>query len=170
MRKRTTQQLRAVCEALQEDHSHPSAEEIYRRVQQVFPRISLGTVYRNLQRLVAEGQIRAVRLGDRMTRYDPTLEDHDHFICQRCGRVEDVWLERDRQINLTPLIKKGFTIIDHSLAIHGVCRQCSRLRGRQVPTGRKHHSRSSDVTPPPPAERTAKMEDRQEALANNRQA
>ena len=135
IRKRTTRQLTAVYETLQGDHSHPSAEEIHQRVQKTSPRVSLGTVYRNLQRLTEEGKIRTVRLGERSARYDPTLEDHDHFICQRCGRVDDIWLKRDRRVNLAPLVSKGFTVLDHSLAIHGLCPQCKQRR-----TPRRHSS------------------------------
>lgn len=136
-RKRTTRQLTAVYDALQGDHSHPSAEEIHRRVQNVSPRVSLGTVYRNLQRLTEEGKIRTVRLGERNARYDPTLEEHDHFICQCCGRVDDVWLKRDRRVNVTPLVAKGFTIIDQSLAVHGLCPQCGPQRALQRQAKRK---------------------------------
>jgi Fur family transcriptional regulator, peroxide stress response regulator len=131
IRKRTTRQLTAVYEALQGDHSHPSAEEIHRRVQKTSPRVSLGTIYRNLQRLTEEGKIRTVRLGECSARYDPTLEDHDHFICQRCGRVDDIWLKRDRRVNFAPLVSKGFTVLDHSLEIHGLCPQCKQRRPSQ---------------------------------------
>ena len=131
IQKRTTWQLTAVYEALQGDHSHPSAEEIHQRMRKISPNVSLGTIYRNLQRLTEEGKIRTVRLGERSARYDPTLEDHDHFICQRCGRVDDVWLKRDRQVNLAPLVAQGFTIIGQSLAVHGLCQQCGQKRTLQ---------------------------------------
>ena len=124
--KRTTRQLTAVYETLQSDHSHPGAEEIHRRVRKLSPKMSLGSVYRNLQHLTAEGKIRTVHIGDRSARYDPTLEAHDHFICQRCGRVDDVWLKHDRQANLAPLVNQGFTVIDQNLAIRGLCRQCGQ--------------------------------------------
>src|ERR671931_345977 len=97
VRKRATRQLAAVYKALQGDHSHPSADEIYRRVRKTLPRISLGTVYRDLQRLVAEGKIRMLLLGERVARYDPMVAEHDHFICQQCGRVEDVLLAREQR-------------------------------------------------------------------------
>src|SRR5215813_10443558 len=115
IQKRATQQLATVYEALQGDHSHPSADEVYQRVRQTLPRISLGTVYRNLQRLVAEGKIRMFLLGERVARYDPMMAEHDHFICQQCGSIEDVLLERNRQVNLAPLVNKGFTVTTHSL-------------------------------------------------------
>jgi len=130
--KRATRQLAAVYEALQGDLSHPSADEIYQRVRKTLPHISLGTVYRNLQRLVAEGKIRMFLLGERVTRYDPMVAEHDHFICQRCGRVEDVWLERDRRVNLTALMHKGFTVTTHSLEIHGLCQRCGRGQQRNA--------------------------------------
>src|SRR5262245_11242453 len=115
-RKRTTRQLTAVYQALHGDHSHPGADEIYRRVRKTLPRIGLGTVYRNLLRLVEEGKIRLFLLGERVARYDSILEEHDHFICFCCGRVEDVLLERSR-VNLAPLEDEGFTVTAHSLAI-----------------------------------------------------
>lgn len=126
MQKRSTRQLTAVYEALLGDHSHPSADEIFMRVRKTLPRISLGTVYRNLQRLVEEGKIRMLFSGGRMTRFDPMLAEHDHFICRQCERVIDVVLEGDRQVNLAPLVEQGFTITTQSLAIHGLCQQCSQ--------------------------------------------
>jgi len=135
IQKRATQQLAAVYAALHGDHSHPSADEIYQRVRKRLPRISLGTVYRNLQRLVEEGKIRMFLLGERVARYDSMVAEHDHFICQQCGRVDDLLLEQGHQVNLQPLIERGFTVLIHSLAIHGLCQQCGQ--GQQ----RKSHAR-----------------------------
>ncbi|MBI3795908.1 MAG: transcriptional repressor [Deltaproteobacteria bacterium] len=150
--KRATRQLAAVYQALQGDHSHPSADEVYQRVRRTLPRISLGTVYRNLQRLVTEGKIRMFLLGERIARYDPMVAEHDHFICQRCGRVEDVLLERNRQVNLAPLVNQGFTVTAHSLAIHGLCQKCGRVRphragARRVPKGPDGRGESTAVSP-----------------------
>src|SRR5215813_14157202 len=125
VQKRATRQMAAVYEALQRDPSHPSADEIHRRVRSTLPHISLGTVYRNLQRLVDEGNIRRLRLGERVMRYDPMVAEHDHFICQQCGQIVDVQLERDRHVNLTPLVKRGFTIATHSLSVYGFCQNCT---------------------------------------------
>lgn len=140
VRKRATRQLGAVYEALQGDHSHPSADEIYQRVRRKLPHISLGTVYRNLQRLVEEGKIRMFLLGERVARYDPMVEEHDHFICQQCGRVEDVLLKRERQVNLTPLLPEGFTITMQSLAIHGLCQHCGQKRRRRAKIAKTNSS------------------------------
>jgi Fur family transcriptional regulator, peroxide stress response regulator len=123
--KRATRQLEAVFQALQGNPSHPFADEIYRRVRKKLPRISLATVYRNLQRLVEDGKIRTVLLGERVVRYDPEISDHDHFICEGCGRVIDLFLERDRQVDLAPLVSDGYIVTTHTLTVYGVCQVCT---------------------------------------------
>jgi len=123
--KRATRQLEAVFQALQGDPTHPFADEIYRRVRKKLPRISLATVYRNLQRLVEDGKIRTVLLGERVARYDPETNDHDHFICESCGRVIDLFLERDRQVDLTPLVSDGYLVSTHNLTVYGFCQVCA---------------------------------------------
>jgi Fe2+ or Zn2+ uptake regulation protein len=123
--KRATRQLEAVFQALQGDPSHPFADAIYRRVRKTLPRISLATVYRNLQRLVDDGKIRTVLLGERVARYDPETSDHDHFVCEACGRVQDLFLERDRQVDLSPLMRDGYVVTTHTLTVYGMCQGCA---------------------------------------------
>lgn len=128
VQKRMTRQLAAVYEAVVEDASHPSAEAIYRRVRQSLPHIGLGTVYRNLQRLTEEGKVRVLVLGKRTTRYDAVAAEHDHFICQKCGQVLDLLLERDRHIDVAPLVDQGLLVTTQSVLLHGLCRQCGEKR------------------------------------------
>src|SRR5262245_28123351 len=85
-RKRKTRQLEQVFAALQGDHTHPFAHEIYRRVHKKLPRISLATVYRNLHNLVEEGKIRTLLVDDQGTRFDPETREHDHL----CGSTPDL--------------------------------------------------------------------------------
>lgn len=139
LQKRSTRQLTAVYKALLNDHSHPSADEIFMRVRKTLPRISLGTVYRNLQRLVEEGKIRLVFTDGRVTRFDPMIAEHDHFICRHCDRVIDVVVEGDRQVNLAPLVEQGFTIATQSLSIYGLCQQCNQ-QSRGKPRGKMNAS------------------------------
>jgi Fur family transcriptional regulator, peroxide stress response regulator len=137
--KRATRQSEAVFQALQDDPTHPFADEIYHRVRKKLPRISLATVYRNLQRLVEDGKIRTVLLGERVARYDPETSDHDHFVCESCGRVIDLFLERKRQVDLTSLANDGYIVTTHKLTVYGVCRVC---------TGHSETSASARVTIP----------------------
>src|SRR2546427_12066526 len=127
-RTRTTRQLEQVFTALQGDHSHPFAHEIYQRVHKRLPRISLATVYRNLHSLVEEGKIRTLLLDEQAARYDPDTSEHDHFVCERCGRVGDLFLRRARRIDLTSLAKQGYVVTTHTLTVHGMCRVCAARR------------------------------------------
>lgn len=77
--RRQTRQRSLVYEAVAATKSHPTAEWVYERVRRSMPRVSLGTVYRNLQLLVAEGRIRSWTRG-RTARFDADLSDHDHFV------------------------------------------------------------------------------------------
>jgi Fe2+ or Zn2+ uptake regulation protein len=136
VRKRTTRQLEQVFKALQHDHTHPFAHEIYRRVHRKLPRISLATVYRNLHSLVAEGKIRTLLLDEQGARFDPETSPHDHFVCARCGRVIDLFLRRARRIDLSPLAKQGYVVTTHNLTVHGICQVCAARRRASRPRRR----------------------------------
>jgi Fur family ferric uptake transcriptional regulator len=136
VRKRTTRQLEQVFKALQHDHTHPFAHEIYRRVHRKLPRISLATVYRNLHSLVAEGKIRTLLLDEQGARFDPETSPHDHFVCARCGRVIDLFLRRARRIDLSPLAKQGYVVTTHNLTVHGMCQVCAARRRASRPRRR----------------------------------
>ena len=127
-RTRRTRQLDQVFKALQGDHSHPFAHEIYKRVHKKLPRISLATVYRNLHSLVEEGKIQTLLLGEQVARYDPETSDHDHFICERCGRVSELFLKRSRRIDLTSLARDGYVVTTHRLTVYGMCQACTARR------------------------------------------
>lgn len=139
-RKRTTRQLEQVFAVLQGDHSHPFAHQIYQRVHRKLPRISLATVYRNLHSLVEEGKIRTLLLDEQGARFDPETSRHDHFVCERCGRVVDLFLRRERQLDLNSLAKQGYVVTTHSLTVHGTCQVCAarrRTARSQRPAARK---------------------------------
>ena len=127
-RKRRTRQLEQVFAALQGDHSHPFAHEIYRRVLKKLPRISLATVYRILHSLVKEGKIRTLLLDEQGARFDPETSQHDHFVCERCGRVVDLFLRRARLLDLGSLAKQGYVVTTHSVTVHGICQVCVARR------------------------------------------
>jgi Fe2+ or Zn2+ uptake regulation protein len=125
--RRQTRQRRLVYETVAETVSHPTAEWVYERVRRRMPRVSLGTVYRNLQLLVSEGLLRS-RTRGRITRYDADLAPHDHFSCRRCGLLLD--LERaprafseERQLRA-----RGHEIEERILEFVGICRDCRHHR------------------------------------------
>ena len=91
---RCTPQRYAVMAFLMEHNRHPTAAEILEAVNRVDPRTSRATTYNNLRDLVQAGLVREVAVEGRAARFDAKVMRHHHFICDRCGDVEDVeWYE-----------------------------------------------------------------------------
>jgi Fur family ferric uptake transcriptional regulator/Fur family peroxide stress response transcriptional regulator len=133
LRRRTTRQRRLVFEAVAATDAHPTAEWVYERVRRSLPRISLGTVYRNLQLLVAEGRLCSWTRG-RTTRYDADLSAHDHFSCRECGLLLDLERTPRAFVEERRLRARGHEIEDRVLEFVGICRDC---RHRRKAGGRK---------------------------------
>jgi Fur family peroxide stress response transcriptional regulator len=75
---------------LMEHNSHPTAAEIFEAANRVDPRSSRATTYKNLRDLVQAGLVREVAVEGRSARFDAEGMRHHHFICDRCGDVEDI--------------------------------------------------------------------------------
>src|SRR6478752_6637277 len=87
---RCTPQRYAVMAFLMGHPSHPTAAEIFEAVNRVDPRSSRATTYNNLRDLVEAGLVREVAVEGRAARFDAKGVPHHHFICDRCGAVEDI--------------------------------------------------------------------------------
>ena len=87
---RCTPQRYAVMAFLMKHNRHPTAAEILEAVNRVDPRSSRGTTYNNLRDLVKAGLVREVAVEGRAARFGAEGKRHHHFICDRCGKVEDV--------------------------------------------------------------------------------
>jgi Fe2+ or Zn2+ uptake regulation protein len=121
--QRSTRQLTTTLEVLVQACDHPTAEQILVRVRERLPRVSLGTVYRNLEKLRAQGQLRVVNIGPGVARYDAVLTEHDHFVCDSCGAVIDLdTLSADS--NVSRLQTEGYVVRACSMVVHGLCRTC----------------------------------------------
>ncbi len=123
-KRRKSKQLEVIWEAIKDETSHPSADQVYGKVRSVIPNISLGTVYRNLQKLVAEEKLQVLTLG-RTQHFDPEVECHEHFICEECGRVYDFIVDHREKILPASLPHEGFRVTSHHLALYGTCKHCS---------------------------------------------
>jgi Fe2+ or Zn2+ uptake regulation protein len=120
---RNTKQLQIIWDTVKDDKSHPTADQIYDRVRKKMPSISLGTVYRNLQKLVSDEKLQVLMRG-RSQHFDPLVERHQHFICERCDRVYDVLIDHQREITPVKLPHEGFRVTSHQLAFYGTCKHC----------------------------------------------
>lgn len=124
MRNRWSRQREIIMTVLKGTKSHPTADWIYQEVRKSLPRISLGTVYRNLKLLKERGEILELQYGDGQRRFDGNPENHYHFSCQSCGRVYDVDepLKSDMEVDLTD--KLGFIVTHHRVEFYGLCKDC----------------------------------------------
>jgi len=96
------------------------------RARRILPRIGLGTVYRNLQRLVDEDKIGMFFPDERRVRYDPITTNHIHFVCQQCSQIKDVFLDQPLLgIDFSMFVRSGYTISSHNIVIKGLCPTCS---------------------------------------------
>ena len=124
MRPRRTRQREVVLSVVRSTMDHPSADWVFRQARRRLPHISLGTVYRNLKRLTADGLIREIHAGGQGTRFDGNTGDHHHVRCVGCGRVNDLPLTVDTSREEAAARALNFRILGHQVEIQGVCAQC----------------------------------------------
>lgn len=121
---RKTRQRQVILDVLKTTSSHPSADWIYEEVRKTIPKISLGTVYRNLKLLKEKGEILRLQYGYSRSRFDGTSENHYHFTCRKCDRVYDMKEPLKRDIERDMAEKLGFVITHHSMEFYGICKEC----------------------------------------------
>ena len=122
--QRNTRQREVILEELRKLRSHPTAVGLYELVRRRLPRISLGTVYRNLELLAAMGEIQKLGPGAAQARFDGNTDRHDHLRCIDCGRVDDLPgapldLAQVKHNDLS-----GYKLLGYRLEFVGVCPGC----------------------------------------------
>jgi len=123
---RSTPQRYAVMAFLMEQAGHPTAAEIFEAVNRVDPRSSRATIYNNLRDLVQAGLVREVAMEGRAARFDAKDMRHHHFICDRCGNLEDVdWYDVPRP-TAASLGKR--VLRECELIFRGLCAKCAPRR------------------------------------------
>ena len=126
---RCTPQRYALMAFLMDCHGHPTAAEIFETVNRLDPRSSRATIYNNLRDLVQAGLVREVAVEGRAARFDAKRTQHHHFICDRCGNVEDVeWYEVPKPA-AGSLGKRR--IRECELIFRRLCRKCLPRQGKR---------------------------------------
>lgn len=123
---RMTKQRKAILRVLKNTDSHPTADWIYEKVKKDIPNISLGTVYRNLNVLAEMGKIKVLNYGSSQSRYDGKSGHHYHFHCEKCGKVYDLELDLETDLNYEVNNKTGFIANQHRLEFSGICPDCQQ--------------------------------------------
>jgi Fe2+ or Zn2+ uptake regulation protein len=108
----------AVAEYVLLTGEHPSADLVWKRVQDRVPYISRATVYNTLNLFVEKGLLRALHIAEDSVVFDPKLDTHHHFIDDETGQIHDVPWDKVQVCNLDEL--RGFKIRDYQVVMHGV--------------------------------------------------
>ncbi|MBN1488952.1 MAG: transcriptional repressor [Phycisphaerae bacterium] len=129
-----TEQRRVILEELRKVRSHPTADKIYTRVRRRMPRISLGTVYRTLDLLAAQGMIRKIESAGTRRRFDGTVEPHYHIRCLECGRIADLPPGEMPGLEAHFRNQTDYDVVGHTLELLGTCPACrkDRTEGKDV--------------------------------------
>ncbi len=129
--QRSTRQRRVILEELKKLTSHPTASELYEVVRQSLPRISLGTVYRNLDLMWQAGLILKLDYG-KEARYDANTAEHHHIRCVRCDRVDDLHDWPVRTPRLDAENPHGYEVLGYDLEFRGLCPDCRRREAEEA--------------------------------------
>ena len=120
-----THQRQKIYEALVSRPGHYSPEEVYDRVRQNLPSISLATVYKNLKTFVQAGMLRDVSHHQGPWRVDANTTPHHHLVCTRCHSITDLELDHLGPVKLRGRLPSGFRIEKFHVEVQGVCKSCS---------------------------------------------
>lgn len=132
--RRNTRQRQVIVEELRRLDHHPTAAELYALTRHRLPRISLGTVYRNLDVLTKMGVVRKVEGGGSGARFDCNPEPHHHVRCVGCGGIGDIAglpeAFQDRDLGRVD----GYEILEYRLEFIGYCPDCIEKQPRTEKT------------------------------------
>ncbi|BAL62104.1 Fur family transcriptional regulator [Melissococcus plutonius] len=128
---RITPQRYAILEYLVENHNHPTADEIYRALEDRFPNMSVATVYNNLRLFIQIGFVHELSYGDTSSRFDFGDKKHYHAICQNCEKIVDFYYPGLEDIEGVVSKLTGFTINEHRLELYGLCPECEEKEKKE---------------------------------------
>lgn len=120
-----TPQRLSIFKVLQDNNTHPSAEDIYREILKIHPSISFTTVYKTLQTLRDLGEIQELSINPERVHYDPVITEHAHTYCRSCKAIGDLDTILDTPV-LTKLQNDSKDFEVHNIQVHavGLCEKC----------------------------------------------
>ena len=119
-----SRQREAIITYLRHTKKHPTADMVYTHVQELYPNVSLGTVYRNLNLLAEEGEILRLTQVNGSDRFDGNTTPHYHFFCNYCNQVFDLHTTSLEHINTLANVGFDGIIEGHQVLFHGLCPHC----------------------------------------------
>lgn len=121
---RQTRQKQLILDACLTYQGHPSAEDLYAILKPEHPRLSLATVYRNLNRFADQGLIGRVELPSGPTRFDHTATPHHHAVCEHCGALVDIDAPNRAELEAAIQRMGPLKVTRYNLILYGICPDC----------------------------------------------
>lgn len=121
---RVTPQRLAIARVVREHEGHVTAEAVFGQVSERLPGVSLPTVYATLELLEELGLVRRVPAASGAVLFDSRTDDHDHFVCRRCGSITDLETSTDRSAVLDAAATRGFAPDEAQVVVTGLCADC----------------------------------------------
>ncbi len=125
--KRFSRQREEILRTLKSTKTHPTAEAIYFQAKKQLPKLSLGTVYRNLNSLHRKGAVRKLQFGTSFDHYDGDTSSHQHFVCRKCGKIYDLFLDLEKGLKRKAEKEKKFQVEQVEVEFHGICFDCQKI-------------------------------------------
>ncbi|MDY6970075.1 MAG: transcriptional repressor [Spirochaetota bacterium] len=129
---KTSRQRDGITFLLSKKNYHPTVDEIYDLMRKDFSKISLATVYRNLDTLQRMGKINKIDIPDQPARYDGNTNEHFHIRCTACGYIEDVCID----FNIKDYVDvnaamPNFELTECFISFAGFCKKCKRKQSKK---------------------------------------
>lgn len=124
---RKSPQRETVYSVVSSTTSHPDAYWVYEKAREIIPDISLGTVYRNLGQLTESGDLITIETDEGVVHYDARTTFHAHFICEKCGKITDLFIEPHSE----EVEKFGYTVKKEKRVYYGVCKDCNQTENQK---------------------------------------
>ena len=122
--QRYSRQRESIINYLRSTKEHPTAESVYQHVRAELPKVSLGTVYRNLSQLASAGEILRFSSIDGVDHFDADTHTHYHFVCNHCGCIQDVPMHPLDDINRLAQSGLQGEVDGHAVTFYGHCSDC----------------------------------------------
>jgi Fur family peroxide stress response transcriptional regulator len=125
---KVTHQRLEVYRELLKAHDHPSAETLFKRLEERLSTLSLDTVYRTLATFEKLGLVHRLETVESQARYEALITPHHHFVCDTCNQVVDFFWPSFESIDLPPDLTRIGTVDRTSVVVHGTCAACVQVR------------------------------------------
>ncbi len=127
MKRRNSKQRNEILKLIRSSRLHPTADELYMQMRDLFPKISIATVYRNLEQLCESGDISKLTFMNGPARYDWDPTPHSHAVCVKCHSIEDIRLNaKDKKDIMLKLDTGEFTVTGMRMIFKGLCNKCNK--------------------------------------------